>query len=102
MACEQMALFLETGKINNSVNFPNISSPQIGKRRLFISNENKPGIISKIAEVLADDGVNILEFVNKSREKVACNLIDSDDEISDDTLLKLSRIKGVSNARLCY
>ena len=102
MACEQMALFLETGKINNSVNFPNISSPQIGKRRLFISNENKPGIISKIAEVLADDGVNILEFVNKSREMVACNLIDSDDEISDDTLLKLSRIKGVSNARLCY
>ena len=102
MACQQLATFLNTGKIYNSVNFPNISSEKIGKHRLFIANENTPGVISSIAEVLAKDEINIIEFVNKSREKIACNLIDTDDEISSDTLLKLSNIKGVTNARLCY
>tara|TARA_B100000963_G_scaffold277961_1_gene246346 strand:- start:801 stop:1991 length:1191 start_codon:yes stop_codon:yes gene_type:complete len=102
MACQQLATFLSTGKIYNSVNFPNISSEKIGKHRLFIANENTPGVISSIAEVLAKDEINIIEFVNKSREKIACNLIDTNDEISSDTLLKLSNIKGVTNARLCY
>ncbi len=69
---------------------------------IFIANENTPGIISNIAEVLAKDEINIIEFVNKSREKIACNLIDTDDKISTNTLAKLSNIKGVTNARLCY
>ena len=102
MACEQLATFLSSGKIHNSVNFPNISSEKFGKHRIFIANENTPGIISNIAEVLAKDEINIIEFVNKSREKIACNLIDTDDKISTNTLAKLSNIKGVTNARLCY
>ena len=43
-----------------------------------------------------------LKQTNKSREKIACNLIDTDDKISTNTLAKLSNIKGVTNARLCY
>ena len=102
MACSQISDFLKFGKINNSVNFPNISSEKVAKHRIFITNNNQPGIISQITEGLAEAGVNISEFVNKSRGEIACNIIDSDDEINPEIVSKLEKIEGVTNARLCY
>ena len=102
MACSQISDFLQFGKINNSVNFPNISSEKVAKHRIFITNRNQPGIISLITESLAEAGVNISEFVNKSREDIACNIIDSDDEIKPENVSKLENIEGVTSARLCY
>jgi D-3-phosphoglycerate dehydrogenase len=102
MACSQLRDFILEGVITNSVNFPNIISEKIGKHRIFITNKNEPGIISKIAESLADNKINILEFVNKSRGNLACNIIDTDDKIDDSIVSKLEKISGVTNARLCY
>ncbi|GIR11386.1 MAG: hypothetical protein CM15mP22_8060 [Gammaproteobacteria bacterium] len=84
------------------MNFPNITSEKHGKQGLFIANNNEPGIISKIAECLANNKINISEFVNKSRGDLACNIIDTDDEISGSVVAELEKISGVSNARLCY
>ena len=102
MACSQLKDFIEEGTITNSVNFPNIISEKIGKHRIFITNKNEPGIISKIAESLATNKINILEFVNKSRGNLACNIIDTDDKIDVSIVSKLEKISGVTNARLCY
>ena len=102
MACSQLRDFILEGTITNSVNFPNIISEKIGKHRIFITNKNEPGIISKIAESLATNKINILEFVNKSRGNLACNIIDTDDRIDDSIVSKLEKISGVTNARLCY
>jgi len=102
MACSQLSDFLKSGKIVNSVNFPNINSEKFGTHRVFIANSNEPGVISKIAECLANNKINISEFVNKSRGDLACNIIDTDDEILNDVVLKLEKIRGVLNARLCY
>lgn len=102
MACSQLSDFLKNGKVLNSVNFPNINSEKYGKHRLFITNNNEPGIISKITECLADHKINISEFVNKSRGELACNIVDTDDEIPSNVVLELEKISGVSNARLCY
>ena len=102
MACQQISDFLEYGKIVNSVNFPNISSEKFGQHRIFITNKNEPGIISKIAECLAKNKINISEFVNKSRGNLACNIIDTDNKINNNIVCELEKIKGVSNARLCY
>jgi len=102
MACSQLKDFIEEGTITNSVNFPNIISEKIGKHRIFITNKNEPGIISKIAESLATNKINIIEFVNKSRGNLACNIIDTDDKIDVSIVSKLEKISGVTNARLCY
>ena len=102
MACSQLSDFIKDGRITNSVNFPNINSEKIGKHRIFITNKNEPGIISKIAESLAANKINILEFVNKSRGNLACNIIDTDDKIDSTIVSKLEKISGVTNARLCY
>ena len=55
-----------------------------------------------MADVLAQENINIDEFVNKSRNNLASNIIDSDDDITPQVLDKLMKIKGVTNARLCY
>ena len=102
MACSQLSDFIKEGRIINSVNFPNIVSEKIGKHRLFITNKNEPGIISNIAECLASNKINILEFVNKSRGTLACNIIDTDDNINHTIVSELERISGVTIARLCY
>ena len=102
MACDQITDFLKYGKITNSVNYPSISSEKYGKHRIFITNKNEPGVISKIAECLAKNKVNISEFVNKSRGNLACNIVDTDDKIEDQIVCELEKIKGVTNARLCY
>ena len=102
MACSQLCDFIKEGRIINSVNFPNIVSEKIGKHRLFITNKNEPGIISNIAECLASNKINILEFVNKSRGTLACNIIDTDDNINHTIVSELERISGVTIARLCY
>ena len=102
MACNQITEFLKFGKIANSVNYPSISSEKYGNHRIFITNKNEPGVISKIAECLAKNKVNISEFVNKSRDNLACNIIDTDDEIENQIVCELEKIKGVTNARLCY
>ena len=102
MACSQLSDFIKEGRILNSVNFPDIVSEKIGKHRLFITNKNEPGIISNIAECLASNKINILEFVNKSRGTLACNIIDTDDNINHTIVLELEKISGVTIARLCY
>ena len=102
MACTQISNFLKFGKIENSVNFPNINSDTVAKHRIFITNKNHPGIISQVAETLANEKINILEFVNKSRGEFACNIVDSDEEFDDQTISKLLNINGVTNARVCY
>ena len=102
MACSQLCDFIKEGRIINSVNFPNIESEKIGKHRLFITNKNEPGIISNIAECLASNKINILEFVNKSRGALACNIIDTDDNIDHIIVSELEKISGVTIARLCY
>ena len=102
MACIQISNFLKFGKIENSVNFPNINSDTVAKHRIFITNKNHPGIISQVAETLANEKINILEFVNKSRGEFACNIIDSDEKFDDQTISKLLNINGVTNARVCY
>ena len=102
MACDQISEFLKFGKIINSVNYPSISSEKHGKHRIFVTNKNEPGVISNIAECLAENKINISEFVNKSRGNLACNIVDTDDEIEDQIVCELEKIKGVRNARLCY
>jgi D-3-phosphoglycerate dehydrogenase len=45
MAALQVKEFLETGNINNSVNFPNASLPYTGKRRVTVFHQNVPNMV---------------------------------------------------------
>nr|WP_262369356.1 phosphoglycerate dehydrogenase [Cellvibrio japonicus] len=78
MAADQLMDYLENGNIKNSVNFPAVSmdrGPGIGARITF-SNENVSGVLGHVLSILADNKVNVVDMVNKSRGDVAYNIID--------------------------
>ena len=100
MAVQQLSDFLQTGNINNSVNFPNVYLPRSTKSRIAITNKNVPAMIGQIATTLGELELNIADMTNVSRGDLAYNLIDIENSINKKALDKLSSIKNIINVRL--
>ena len=99
MAATQLKDFLENGNIKNSVNFPNLyldrdSNAQKGSR-LAISNKNVPKMLGQILSVLADQNINVIDMLNKSRDQVAYNLIDLEVSPSKEAIAAIAQIDDV-------
>jgi D-3-phosphoglycerate dehydrogenase len=77
MAAEQLIDYLDNGNISNSVNFPGVSMGRTpGTTRITFSNDNVSGVLGHVLSVLAEQKVNVIDMVNKSRGELAFNLID--------------------------
>ena len=103
MAAVQLKDFLENGNIKNSVNFPPLyleRTSQSGSVRLSISNRNVPKILGSILSILADENINVIDMLNKSREDIAYNLIDLQSSPPEQVLEIMRKIDGVVNVRL--
>jgi D-3-phosphoglycerate dehydrogenase len=100
MAADQIKDFLENGNIRNSVNFPHLQLERMGGFRISITNENVPRILGSVLAILADDNINVMDMLNKSRDEIAYNLIDMASEPSEELLGKMSALDGVINVRL--
>ncbi|WP_319478986.1 phosphoglycerate dehydrogenase [uncultured Draconibacterium sp.] len=101
MAVEQMRDYLENGNIKNSVNFPAAELDRNGGSRILIANRNVPNMVSQISTVLAAEGLNIDNMLNKKRDDIAYNIIDVDtDKIDDSVKEKLLAIDGIFMVRL--
>jgi D-3-phosphoglycerate dehydrogenase len=72
--------------------------------RICIVNENKRGMLMKITNCLYEGGLNIDQQINKSRGKIAYNVIDIDTNIlkQDFTNLhnKISCLEGILSVRI--
>ena len=101
MACEQVSNFLKNGTIVNSVNFPSIRLGRTTNFRLIIINKNEPGMIGKIADQIASSNLNITDMTNKSRDEIAINLIDLDENPSTEIIENIKKIEHVLSVRLC-
>ena len=99
MAADQLMDFLANGNIRNSVNFPTLqldrsATAQPGTR-LAISNKNVPKMLGQILSVLADQNLNVIDMLNKSRNEIAYNLIDLESRPSDATVAAIAAIEDV-------
>jgi len=103
MAAEQIRNFFENGNIRNSVNFPAAELERNNGARLLVTNKNIPNIISQITTILAQEGINIDNMLNKNRGDVAYNIIDTNNKgLSDEIIGKIRSIEGVFMVRsLC-
>ena len=99
MAAEQLDDFLNNGNIKNSVNFPELFEPRPSEFRITLSNKNHPGMIGKITTVLADNKLNIIDMVNKSRGDIAYNIIDLETKPPERVLADLSSLDDVISVR---
>ena len=102
MAAEEMIDYLENGNIKNSVNFPDCDMGECNvATRIALLHKNVPNMIGQISSAFARAGFNITNMVNKSRDKFAYTLIDSDDALRDKTLIgDLGAIEGVLKVRI--
>ena len=100
MAAEQVRNFFENGNIRNSVNFPAAEMERNNGARLLVTNKNIPNIISQITTILAQEGINIDNMLNKNKGEIAYNIIDTNNEIlSDEIVEKMKSINGVFMVR---
>ena len=99
MVAEQVRDYLENGTVRNSVNFPEMYMPRNGGFRLAIVNENVPNMLGQISTCMADAGLNIIDMLNKSRNELACTLVDVDSEVTPTCLDDITSIKGVLKVR---
>lgn len=100
MIAGQLIDYFENGNIRNAVNLPDVNLPRTGKQRLSIINENCPGMLGYISQILGDDSVNIIHMINESKGEYAYTLIDVETCIAEQTLTKIKSAKGILTARI--
>lgn len=99
MAADQLMDFLENGNIRNSVNFPAVSLERSSGFRIAVANKNVPKMLGNILSILADKNINVIDMLNKSRDEVAYNLLDLEQQPDDETLKAIAGIEGVVSVR---
>jgi len=102
MAADQLMDYLENGNIKNSVNFPAVTmdrNPGIGARITF-SNGNVSGVLGHVLSVLADNKVNVVDMVNKSRGDMAYNIIDVEAVPAASVIEAIAKVEHVIAVRV--
>ena len=56
-------------------------------------------MIGQITTILAENNINIIELINKSREEIAYNVIDLETKPSDKVIEDLEALENVINVR---
>lgn len=100
MAANQLADYLKKGTIRNSVNFPSCELAGNFKNRVTIAHYNVPNMVGQITTVLAKNGINISNMINKSKDKLAYTIIDSDSKLPDTVVEELAGIDAVLRVRV--
>lgn len=100
MAVDQLDDYLRYGNIKNSVNYPNVSMPVSGDKRLCVLHANVPAILSKITALVSELGVNIENMINKSKGDNAYTLLDVTGELPEHIAEKIAQIEGIVRVRI--
>ena len=92
MACDQIKEYLENGNIINSVNYPAISLPRSGEKRICIMHRNVP---ERLHDAL--EGMTVVGMLTKSRGDYAYTIVDVTGDSNAD---KLTAVEGVVRVRV--
>ncbi len=101
MAVNELMDYLENGNISNSVNYPACNMgvcKTVGRVAVF--HKNVANMISQLTACIGEAGINITEFVNKSRGDVAYTMMDIEQPVTTEVITKLEAIEGVFKARV--
>lgn len=99
MAAQELVDFLENGNIKNSVNFPSCSAPRTGKCRITVIHRNVKYVLNAITDVISGAGINIENLVSQSRGNYAYAIIDTDNDIAQAAIAKISACENVVRVR---
>ncbi len=95
--------YINTGTTTNSVNFPNITLPELSKAHRFIHvHQNEPGVLAEINNILAKYGINITGQYLKTNETIGYVITDIDKKYNEDVIKDLKGIEGTIRFRVLY
>ena len=93
--------FLENGNIKNSVNYPNCDiGSREGHTRITILHRNVPNMLGQFTAILAEDGINIANMTNKSRNEYAYTMIDVENDITSKVEEDLKKVENIIRVRV--
>jgi D-3-phosphoglycerate dehydrogenase len=101
MAAQQLIEYLRDGNVSNAVNFPAVRLERTpGATRITVLNENVAGVLGHVLSVLADNAVNVIDMVNKSRGELGINIIDAETAVSDAVVTAIRAVPHVIRVRV--
>jgi D-3-phosphoglycerate dehydrogenase len=102
MVANSLKLYLETGNIVNSVNFPNVKLSLKSPHRLTITNTNIPNIIGQFTSILGNSGINIDDLSHKILNEVGYTILNIDKPLSETVAKEISNIEGVKKTNILF
>ena len=100
---EKLVRYSDNGSTLTSVNFPEVALPlHPNHHRLLHVHENRPGVLSAINSVFAENYINIGSQFLQTSDKIGYVVIDVDRDYSDMALEKLSEIEGTIRCRVLF
>ena len=100
---EKLVRYSDNGSTLTSVNFPEVAlPPHPNHHRVLHVHENRPGVLSAINTIFAENQINIGSQFLQTSDKIGYVVIDVDRDYSDVALEKLSEIEGTIRCRVLF
>ncbi|MEX1220917.1 MAG: phosphoglycerate dehydrogenase [Idiomarina sp.] len=103
----KLVRYSDNGSTLSAVNFPEVALPtHEGSRRLLHIHENRPGMLTRINQIMADHGINVSGQYLQTDSKVGYVVVDIDtpaaSNLADTVLAEMREIPGTIRARVLY
>lgn len=103
----KLVRYSDNGSTLSAVNFPEVALPaHEGSRRLLHIHQNRPGMLTRINQILAEQNINVSGQYLQTDSKVGYVVIDIEtppqSTIADDLLIAMRNIEGTIKARVLY
>ena len=100
----KLVKYSDNGSTLSAVNFPEVSLPTHSDRasRLLHIHENRPGIMTQINHIFAEQGINIAAQYLQTSPEIGYVVIDVETDGADTALQLMKSIPGTIRARLLY
>jgi len=102
----KLAKYSDNGSTLSAVNFPEVSLPMhaASASRLLHIHENRPGVLTAINQIFAEQGINIAAQYLQTSPVMGYVVIDIDaeEDVAEKALQLMKAIPGTIRARLLY
>jgi D-3-phosphoglycerate dehydrogenase len=109
MAADTLRDYLESGTIQNSVNFPDVTLPNREENtvRFTVISHDAPGVLGHIFDVFGEAKLNIVQEISKARGMVSYTVLDVDTRNHSRIEFKvvqeqITMLDGVKSSRVIY
>ena len=100
MVARQLDAYLKTGAIVNYVNFPACDPGTLTHPRVICLHKNVPNVLGSITSLIAAQGINIENMIDRSKGQHALSVLDLDSAPGDALLEILKALPNTYRTRL--